>query len=594
MRYKVYELPYEIEVNHRGEVETMWVEGKKIEGSKELLQSLFSEHKKLPGFVPEQSCSTTRFKSINGTKECVCVHNAPEGEVAFEVEENNEKSIAARKSMWGTASFVREGGIVYLLTAKHVLRDLRVDGLPVTLRSIVCDKRGQVHVRQMAHFDLDEYEIFPGKQDYVYWALPQNFSASLEVSVLEFPKRLSINNPIKVFSFSSDGLHVVESSGTIKSLTPSMMTYDCSTKPGSSGGPILMGSNIIGIHTTAAVGQDVNLGIPMFTFGFKPTAKVVETVEETNRGKNKRKKKVVNFGSESTPTLSGNINVVAFAEEEDERQRQAEEDARNFEAWYGDDEGQMHLRGGCAVFDSPVCQRCVRQVGDKRFAVEISQKLWDIFHVSDLNLNEDYGADARNQYKALQFDSSRESSADSDSVVVADDVETENKLKEDLEALKIPPPPTTPEKKESSEETQDSPTLTEMLLAVVDKRLKDFKEQSVKLQLESSVAIAEKLFECLSPPDKDEKSNPSAPQEAPQLNVIGKGNKRNKKNKQKSVSVLNTEEAKPAEVPKDFPKQEVSGPSRSSKVSVDTNLRKDKKSLGGFMKWAEQQSASLI
>jgi hypothetical protein len=570
LRYKVYDIPCEIIVNYKGQVETMWVDGKKIEASAEVLTKLFNADALETSFKPEQSCSTTRFKPINGTKECVVIHNAPDQEVQFEVQEDKEKGIVGRKSMWGTASFVRDENQIFLVTAKHVLRDLRVDGLPVTLRSITCDKRGNVHVKQLAHFDLDEYPIYPGNQDYVYWQVPERYVACLEVSVLDFPKRLSMNDPIKVFSFLSDGLHVEESSGIIKGLTPTLITYDCSTRPGSSGGPILMGSNFIGIHTTAAVGEDLNLGIPMFTFGFKPNAKIVTHVEEGgNRGKNKRRK-VVNFGSETTPSLSGDVRVMAFQEEQDAKEEQAREDAEAELEWLADEDGPV------GVYFTPFSEKVVRQHGDKRFSVQQTKKQRTAQYVSTLNLNEDYGAEARNTYKALKYDSSNGPTADSVSAVVVDghvDEETQDEQPHETDG----------------EVTKD----WQQFLKVVEKRLLTLNQSNVKFQLESAQKTAELVEKVLAVQENLQKEIPSAQQIAPQqMQVVGKGNKRNRKNKQKLVE-LNVEQAQPAEVPKDFQKPEVSGPSRSSKVSVDTNLQENRKLLQDYMKWAEQQSASL-
>lgn len=76
----------------------------------------------------------------------------------------------------------------------------------------------------------------------------------------------AINNTIKVIGYQKDlpvnnkGQYQYESSGTIKQVTQNRLHYDADTEEGTSGGPVMLGSTAIAVHTNGVGSTGLNKG----------------------------------------------------------------------------------------------------------------------------------------------------------------------------------------------------------------------------------------------------------------------------------------------------------------------------------------------
>lgn len=154
----------------------------------------------------------------------------------------------------GTGFVCKLAGKTLLMTAHHVhevclsLDDVRfvgTDGIAISMGS-----RKPAYMAPL--LDQVGYEISNTEQ------------SRLGVSTLQIA--MPQHGPIRVYTPTQDGFMVAH--GEVRAVGTARLDYTASTKEGASGGPIMQGTKVIGVHKGAALREGVNTGylIPTFLF----------------------------------------------------------------------------------------------------------------------------------------------------------------------------------------------------------------------------------------------------------------------------------------------------------------------------------------
>lgn len=146
----------------------------------------------------------------------------------------------------------RNPGQTKLKTCLHVLRLLRNNDSPAV---VVGDK---FIALDMATPVEDEFK----KGDQVTWKIPESHWAVLGVKALPLASKILLDRPCKVYTPPQNGGPWLEARAPLRCIGPFQLTYEASTLPGSSGGPIIQDGAVVGTHRGALVGgkKDVNIG----------------------------------------------------------------------------------------------------------------------------------------------------------------------------------------------------------------------------------------------------------------------------------------------------------------------------------------------